>query len=195
MRTRSHNRQFWSSLVFALLALVGCLACLNWFLWGFTPETSAIAPTGATPAGQTTNTTEGGDIDPPTRSIAELPQTAGRPLFFANRRPADRTLILPKVSATANVPPPPAPPAAKPYPLEQIRLLGIVRVGNSLRALIRPSAETNGAWIGIGDRIRGWQLKEIGSDSATLEVNGQSGQIKLQYSGNAQPQLPTQLPR
>ena len=161
--------------VASLLALVWALAYANWRLWSYAPEMGLIAPPAAGDAGLPST---GGPIDvelsPPSRSVAEFPQTTRRPLFFATRRPVDMSQPMAPVVAK------PAPEAAALATLEQAQLVGIMRTGKAkARALIRTGTDGQGVWVGVGDNVRGWQLKEIGDDKAVFEANGQRVQVKL----------------
>lgn len=157
----------------SLLALVGALSYLDLRLWSFAPEIEPIAPPAPGNAGlPSPGGSHDADLLPPPRSLAEFPQTARRPLFFANRRPVD--MSQPKSPVAA------APEAALPVSLDQVQLVGIMRTGKAkARALVRAGADGQAMWLGVGDNVRGWQLKEIGDDKAIFEADGQRVQIRL----------------
>ena len=170
-----HGLTSYLRLVIALLAVVGALGYLNWRLMWFTPDATPIAPRAASDA---STASAGGVLDldqgPAPRNAAEFPQTVRRPLFFANRRPVDMSQPMAPVVAK------PAPEAAALATLEQAQLVGIMRTGKAkARALIRTGTDGQGVWVGVGDNVRGWQLKEIGDDKAVFEANGQRVQVKL----------------
>ena len=176
-----HGLTSYLRLVIALLVVVGALGYLNWRLMWFAPDATPIVPRAASDA---STASAGGVLDldqgPAPRNAAEFPQTVRRPLFFANRRPVDPA---PGKVAAASVP---EPRAAPPASLDQFQLVGIMRTGKArAQALIRTAGEAQGVWLGVGDNIRGWQLKEIGDDKAVFEANGQRAQIKLYAAGDA----------
>ena len=163
-----------SGLTLALFATVAALAYVNWSIWGSTLDTSAIAA--GEDAGKTSSAIlpDEGALIPAARSIGEFPQTKARPLFFANRRPADGS-----PPGTAAVVPKPT-RIVPSFPLEQLQLIGIVRTGkDGVRALIRAGSDSQGAWVSIGDQVRGWKLQAISDEIAVLESNGQRGEVKL----------------
>jgi hypothetical protein len=110
---------------------------------------------------------------PGQRNVAELPETARRPLFSASRRP---WVEKPKPeTAVVKVIAPPA-VVAPPYPANQLQLKG-VNPGNRnfpARALIRAGNETTGTWVQVGESVRGWKLRELPTlDSAIIETRGE----------------------
>ena len=139
----------------------------------YSPETSAIRAPATVATAPSKAVDDGASMVPPPRVIAEYQQTTQRPLFFSDRRPADRS--PPKVVEVV-VKPPPVPPS----PLEQMQLLGISRgINGQPRALVRPSAEGQGVWITVGDTIRGWKVAEISDQNAVLLANGLRGELQL----------------
>lgn len=104
---------------------------------------------------------------------AAFPQTAARPLFQPNRRPADRER---KGS-------PPAPAAASKRPAKlpsDVELVGIMREGRSAgRALIRTGDDTTGQWIEIGHVLDGWRLSRIEGNDIVFEADGRSERLTL----------------
>lgn len=161
-------------LTLALLAAVAGLGYLNWRVWDYVPDTSPINARATAATTPVAVTADEASLAPAARSAAEFPQTRSRPIFFASRRPVDRT--PPKVAA-APVKPAPVVPL---FPLDQLQLVGIVRTGqDTARALIRVGADGQGNWVGVGDQVRGWKLQEIKDDNAVLESNGQRGEVRL----------------
>ena len=172
MPTHQHGHPFRRALIFGLLMLAGGFGVLNWRIWNSTPD---ISPISATNPGAVATPAVGGQdeaLAPVTRSATEFPQTKDRPLFTANRRPVDRT---PKaIEEVAKR------PQAALIPLDQFQLVGIMRTGSAqARVLIRNKTDGQGAWIGVGERFRGWQLREIAGDITVLEANGQRGELQL----------------
>ena len=173
---RSHR-----GLVLGLLATVGGLGYLNWRLWDYVPDTSPITAPAAAPVSTPGLAADEASFTPAGRSVGEFPQTTSRPLFFANRRPPDRS--PPKVAAAPVVQAPVAPP----YPLDRFQLVGILRTGKDpVRALIRTTSDGYGTWVSVGEQVRGWHLRELTDDNAVIEANGQRGELRL-YSAGAKP--------
>ncbi len=170
-----------SGLTLALLATVVGLGYLDWSILGSSPEISPIAARDTAGNPGPVLMPDEAAIIPVARSIGEFQQTKSRPLFFANRRPVDRTPS--KIAAAA-----PKPAKIVPlYPLEQLQLIGIVRTGkDSARALIRAGTDGQGAWVSIGDQVRGWKLQEVNDEIAVLESNGQRGEVKLYAAAGGQ---------
>ena len=173
MAAKRQTRGFPQVATVALLGLVGGLGYVAWSMWGYSPDTSAIRAPIATAALPSAKVDDGASVLPAPRVIAEFRQTTQRPLFFSDRRPADRS--PPKVAEVV-VMAPPVPPS----PLEQMQLLGISRgINGQPRALVRPSAEGQGVWITVGDIIRGWKVAEISEQNAVFLANGLRGELQL----------------
>ncbi len=163
-----------SSLSLALLAAVAGLGYLNWHIWSSPQEISPLAVGVAAGNSVTAIMPDEKSLLPPQRALGEFQQTKARPLFFANRRPIDRN--SPKVAAAMATPAKIDPL----FPLEQLQLIGIVRTGkDKVSALIRAGSDAQGAWVGIGDQVRGWKLREVNDEIVVLESNGQRGEVKL----------------
>jgi hypothetical protein len=130
-----------------------------------------------------------GTLLPRARTVADLPETAKRPLFAANRRPwveKPKPEIEPvKVAATpvAVVPP---------YPVEQLLLVGVMQANRNkaARVLIRAGTDTQGTWVQVGESIRGWKLREVTSDSAIIETRGARAALSMDWTAptTGQPQ-------
>ncbi len=163
-----------------LVVAIAALGYINWRLWFFTPEASPISAPAASGERGARAPGEDAELFPGPASLAQMPQTSSRPLFFANRRLPDKSQSM--AAPKSAVGPQPAPAAS----LDQFQLVGIMRTGQeSKRALIRTAADGQGVWIGVGEQIRGWQVKEIGDDKAVFEANGQRGQIQLYVASTA----------
>ena len=172
-------RSYFGTTMFAV-ATIAALGYINWRLWLFTPDASPISTPAAAGEGKARGTGADSGLFPSPASLAQLSQTTSRPLFFANRRPPDKTQPATAVKSAV------APQAAPAGPLDQFQLVGIMRIGQkNRRALIRTAADGQGVWIGVGEHIRGWQVKEIGDDRAVFEANGQRGQIQLYVASTA----------
>lgn len=91
-------------------------------------------------------------------------ETVARPLFNAQRKPAERP-----ASAAA--------PQAGP---EELRLMGILQVGSGpRRALIRPGGEQKGVWVHEGEEVGGWTLRSIGTGSVVVGNGGASHELSM----------------
>jgi hypothetical protein len=170
-----------SGLSLALFAGVIALGYLNWSIWSSPPETSALAVPGVVGNASPVILPDEASLVPPARAIGEFQQTKARPLFFANRRPVDRN--PPKVAAVVAKPAKIVPL----FPLEQLQLIGIVRTGkDKVSALIRAGNDAQGAWVSVGDQVRGWKLQEVNDEIVVLESNGQRGEVKLYAAAASQ---------
>lgn len=157
----------------ALATLVAGLGYGVWTLSSYTPDTQPIAAPVSASAKPVVPVDDGASLLGAPRALAEYQNTTKRPLFFADRRPVDRT---PAKVADTVVKPPPTPPT----PLEQFQLLGIEKRLNSRpRVLIRTSAEGQGVWFQVGDVVRGWKVAEISDQNAVFLANGLRGELRL----------------
>ena len=157
-----------------LLAIIGALGYINWQLWFYTPDVSPIAVQAAAGERSARGAAADSSLISGSVSVAQPSQTTSRPLFFANRRPPDKAESTAATTITV------APQLAPRSSLAQFQLVGIMRTGRkNRRALIRTEADGQGVWIGVGEHIQGWQLKEIDDDKAIFEADGQRGQIQL----------------
>lgn len=167
-----------SSALLPVLALaVAALGYANYALMNLPVETSPVAP----PAGAVDpNAAASKDLglNVPVRTIAEFPQTATRPVFFADRKIPERARPKPVAIAEAKEPSPP-PPA----PLEPLQLVGIMGSGAGKRALVKGAADPQATWLAVGDEFRGWQLRDITNDNAIVEARGQRSELRLYAYG------------
>ena len=166
--------------ILALLALNGAVGLAAWQLMGLPIDIAAIKPSVAPAAADRPTAADPGSLVPRRRPVAELPETARRPLFAANRRPWVEKPKPQPVEAPVKVEAPPVPA----YPANQLQLVGILQgtPNNAARALIRPGGDAQGSWIKIGESIKGWKLREVTSgDSAVIETRGgQSAELTLE---------------
>ena len=163
-----------------VLAVIVALGYINWRLWFYTPDVSPIAVSAAAGERSARGAAVDSSLTPGAVSVAQPSQTTSRPLFFANRRPPD------KAGPTAATKFAVAPQVAPRSSLDHFQLVGIMRTGRkNRRALIRTEADGQGVWIGVGEHIQGWQLKEIDDDKAIFEADGQRGQIRLYAASTA----------
>ena len=162
MRGTQNKRSGASYVSFLLLAGVGTLGYVDWYLYQLRID---ISPMAAGASGAQSVPSDSGEnlatIMPP-QSAAAFPQMVARPMFHPDRRPFVRAK---PVVAEVIVPPAPPPPIAK------LQLVGIMRTGtNQYRALIRSGVDVPGEWLVVGDQIQGWQLRSIAPDGVTVGV-------------------------
>jgi hypothetical protein len=100
----------------------------------------------------------------PTRTIAlaDLPETTGRPLFTASRRPP----LPPAVK--------PAQTKAKPKPTRLVgyRLTGIVRSSSQRMILLTQEKSGHVVELHEGEQVDGWRLNSIEADHVRLSRDG-----------------------
>jgi hypothetical protein len=165
--------------ILALLALNGAAGIAVWQSMGLPIDTSAIKPSAAPPQAERPALIDSGSLAPRRRPVAELPETARRPLFSVNRRPWVEKPKPQPAEAPVKVEPPPVPA----YPANQLQLVGIMQgtPNNAARALIRVGNDAQGSWIKVGESIKGWKLREVTSgDSAVIETWGQRAELVLE---------------
>lgn len=163
---------------FLLALAVAGLGYANYALMNFEVDTMPVAPS-ALPGKTAAHDANDLALPVPVRTIEEFPQTATRPIFFADRRLPEKPKPKPVTVAAAKEPPPP--PAPPPEPLQ---LVGIMGVGAGRQALVRTTADPEGTWLVVGDEYRGWQLVQITADNAIVEARGQRAELRLYASGN-----------
>jgi hypothetical protein len=154
-----------------LLALAGGAGAAAWQAWNHSIDTSpslldppALAATAAPERSAAPSVLETATVVP---SYAE---TIARPLFNPTRRPI--VVAAPKVVA----PPPPAPVV----PL-QAQLVGLVSGTTSGgRALLRVANDRHGAWLTVGEELRGWRIAEIKTDRVVLQSGAARQELHLQ---------------
>jgi hypothetical protein len=66
-----------------------------------------------------------------------------------------------------------------------VRLLGILRQGDTRRALLATPELPKGAWVQVGHDIAGWRLLEIGEDMVGLTAGKQVHQLSLHVPSSA----------
>jgi hypothetical protein len=167
--------------ILALLALNGAVGLAAWQSMGLPIDITAIKPTVAAAPADRPAAADPGSLVPRRRPAAELPETARRPLFAANRRPWVEKSKPQPVEAPVKVAAPPAPA----YPANQLQLVGILQGtrNNAARALIRAGGDSQGSWIKVGESIKGWKLREVTSgDVAVIETGGQRAELGLERS-------------
>lgn len=149
---------------FLLPATIVALGYANWSAMNLeVDDTPILAAQPAPPKMQPKPSAAGTDQD---RPITDFPQTAQRPLFFADRRTPDAAKPKPQSEETqAN--------------LEPLVLIGIKRHGNQRQVLVRSASDPIGTWLSVGDRFHGWQLREVLFDNAILEGRGQRIEVRL----------------
>lgn len=167
-------------------------------------------PVPGAPAGAPSRPTGNGQagVDPPSRSpggmsVAMTAADAGtladassdrdevlaRPLFRPDRRPWQPIPAAPFRLSAAPAPPPVVEP---PLPPPDIRLVGLVRSGETVRALIRSGAAPAARSYVRGDLIGGWRLSEVGRDRIVLEARGERREVMLDRArgDDGPPQVP-----
>lgn len=114
------------------------------------------------------------------KPIAQFSATIARPLFHASRRPLEVPVVAPpEALKVARAPAPDA---------EGLKLVGVMQVGSTKRALIRTAEEPQGRWVAVGDTIAGWKLTAVGDGAVKLEASGYLHELKLHGSSVSQPE-------
>jgi predicted lipoprotein len=167
---QQNRRSAWP--IVGLLALNGFAAVAVWQAQERPIDTTPITRPGAIAASDRPLTTDTGFVIPGPRSVADLPETAGRPLFSPSRRP---WVEKPKPEAAAVTVVAAPPVVVPPFPANQLRLIGVVpgNRNNAARALIRVGNDTQATSVQIGESIRGWKLRDVTSDTAIMETRGE----------------------
>lgn len=148
-----------------LVAVAAALGYANHSVAQLAIDVSPIAaPSVAAAPPPAPSTADVGDAAP--ASVADLPETTRRPLFYADRR-------MPKPEEK-----PTLPPAAAQGPPDLLRLVGIASIGGNSKVLLRNGNES-GKWMSIGEEFRGWQLKQVSHDSVIMQARGRVAELKL----------------
>ncbi len=182
MRRVKRNSSPGNRVSIALVALIGALGAGIWYLTGLAVDTSPTSAPRPNAATERPANDDQASLAPAQRTVAELPESARRPLFFADRRPpSDRPKAGPAETQGAK----PAPPL---YPSSQFQLIGVLS-GRSVaaQALIRTTTDGQGTWVRVGENIRGWKIREISADNAVLETGGQRAELRLDPGGAPPP--------
>lgn len=141
------------------------------------------------------SSTDPGALLSPPRTVADLPETARRPLFSATRRPWVEKPTPKLEDAVVKVAAPP--PRAPVYPANQLQLIGVMQANRSsvARVLIRAGGDAQGTWVQVGESIHGWRVRDVSSDSATIESRGERAELMMDAAPTPQPTPPQQQPR
>lgn len=113
---------------------------------------------------------------------ADLAVASARPLFRADRRPAEDP-----VEAAVPTADPVAETAA---PL----LLGVLVAGGRRRALLAADDEPEGRWVALGDSFLGWRLVDVAADMVDVERGAARTTVRLRPETALQ-QLSRPMPR
>jgi hypothetical protein len=181
--------------VLALLALNGLAGVAVWQSMERPIDTAPIKGLGVNVPLATPSTSDLVPLPRP-RSVAELPETARRPLFSMTRRPwAEKPKARPEDPVVkVTVPPAPPPPV---FPASQLQLVGVIQAtrNNPARVLIRVAGDSLGTWVQMGESIRGWKLRDVTSDSAILEARGEPVELLLDAAPQVTQQMQQPQPR
>ena len=164
-------------LSFGVLILIGGLGLLNFKL--------ADAPVDISPIpvidSLGTSETNAKDSSPESlvlRSLGEFSETTVRPLFSPTRRPVVAQVVPPEAETAAAESPAPEASASVP---SRLTLIGLMRVGDRDRALIRLEDAARGSWIEVGQEISGWRVSEI-DDKGVVIKDASSSQVLVLHS-------------
>ena len=147
-----------------LSAVVAALAAINWWILQLDPapasagERIVLASTGATPV----------SLSPPSNesALTDFDEVVRRPVFAATRRPFVQS--APAASQPAPALPPP-----------DIRLIGVTINAGKKQALLRTAQQPRGRWIGEGESIDGWVLRDVRVDAAVVASGPQTHELRL----------------
>ena len=115
-----------------------------------------------------------GDEELPRASLAALPETLERPLFWKGRRP-----YVPPAPAAPKRPK----PVAKAEPPKGVTLVGIVRTGPHALAMVTRK-EGGVVRLRSGDSLEGWKVSEIRERSLVLVRGGRSHELGMPSPGD-----------
>jgi hypothetical protein len=158
--------------------IIAALAFLNWWLLNVEIDRSPLEVSSAGRAVET-KPAAGPPALPGAPSSAAVRTTLERPLFHPDRRPilAPREPTVDKVATRGAAPQPPG----------GVMLMGTVVSGPATRkALIRTAGLPVGVWLGLGERLEGWQLVSVEARSAVIEAQGARHEIELASQPPAQ---------
>jgi hypothetical protein len=164
--------------VIALLALNAAAGAAVWHAINMPVDTAPITGPSAAAAVERPSRADPDQLLGRQRTAADLPETAKRPLFSVNRRPwVEKPKAKPPEEAAAKAAPP-----APPFPADQLLLVGVQLANRSTaaKALIRVTGEAQGAWVQVGESIRGWKLRNVTADNAIIEARGLQTQLTLE---------------
>ena len=164
----------------ALIAAACLLGYINWRVSALSIDQTPIIAKGAA-QGVAAKPSDTSSPDEPVHQAMDYPNTAQRPLFFANRRIPEKPKPKPQPQAAAAEVQAPLPS------LEPLTLIGIRGDGRDWQVLVRTAGNTQGTWLSVGDQFRGWSVREVSTDNAIVEGRGQRAELKL-YSTAQQPQ-------
>jgi hypothetical protein len=150
------------------LIAIAIPAVATWYQLTRHIDTSPIhsaTPSGTETAGATANFS---DIAISTDATAEILE---RPLFNMGRRPTPRATSSPhgpdnEKNDTQSEP-------------DALTLIGIMRWGNTHRALIRTGSDPLARWVNVGGPVDGWTLKGIERDFIVVERASREVQIPI----------------
>lgn len=102
-------------------------------------------------------------------TLDALNVTRERPLFAANRRPAPETNV--------ELPAP---------DVRGLTLIGLMQpAGATGRALIRSQEAGTATWVGVGDSIGGFTVREINAGRVVVEQSGRRYELKIRPTRTA----------
>jgi hypothetical protein len=153
---------------FTLYLLIFCVVVGNLLLFVYASRRQAARSADLEAAARTV------DPSPVTPVAVEPPASASSVVEStpAPAAPVDEMPVVPAVpSQPANAEP--APPAAAPAPPAPLRLQSVILAGQ------RSSAMISGKVLFLGERIQGWQVTRIDSETVTLVRNGETNVLAL----------------
>lgn len=141
---------------------------------GYEPDISAISP-----AASQQRTVAASEVKAPMQVLlSDFTATLQRPLFAPLRRPYEAP-AEPVVAEPEPPPPEPPPPPAEVAAPDGLLLRGITVSGDIRKVLLITAAQPMGIWMGLGDKIEGWQVNEINFGSAVLQAGEQKITVNL----------------
>lgn len=156
--------------VFSLLLLIALNFGLTFLLVGGDEENTAeIAAAKWHPV---TNTSTQKDL-PSLLQKNKYKQALARPIFFKDRRPYKPP--PPKQPPPMKITKPQPPPVTKP----DFRLMGIAIISETRRVFLLSPEHQDGVWVKEGEVIEGWRIRQITSNTVTVNKSGRSFDLFL----------------